>query len=174
MLAARRRELSAQTRMAGDRARTAALLPLLQGRRCAAYVSGGDEPGTAALLAPGVLLPVLLPVLLADGDLDWAEHDGSWTTGRHGLREPAGRRLGRDAIAGAEVVLVPALAVDRAGNRLGRGGGSYDRALTRASGRTVALLHDGELLDALPVEPHDVAVRACATPALGLVDLGDG
>jgi 5-formyltetrahydrofolate cyclo-ligase len=68
-------------------------------------------------------------------------------------------------------VLVPALAVDRHGNRLGRGGGSYDRALARATGLTVAVLYDGELVDLLPVEPHDVPVNAVVTPRSGLVRL---
>jgi 5-formyltetrahydrofolate cyclo-ligase len=66
---------------------------------------------------------------------------------------------------------VPALQVDRDGNRLGRGGGSYDRALARATGLTVALLHDDELVAELPHEPHDVPVRAVATPTGGLVRL---
>ncbi len=68
-------------------------------------------------------------------------------------------------------MIVPALLVARDGTRLGRGGGSYDRALARATGLTVALLHDGELVDALPAEPHDVAVQAAATPSLGVVRL---
>jgi 5-formyltetrahydrofolate cyclo-ligase len=68
-------------------------------------------------------------------------------------------------------VLVPALLVDRRGNRLGRGGGSYDRALVRATGLTVALLHDGELVEELPAEAHDVPVRAAATPSQGVVQL---
>jgi 5-formyltetrahydrofolate cyclo-ligase len=64
---------------------------------------------------------------------------------------------------------VPALAVDRTGNRLGRGGGSYDRALRRATGLTIALLYDEDLVDVLPAEPHDVPVAAAVTPSYGLV-----
>jgi 5-formyltetrahydrofolate cyclo-ligase len=66
-------------------------------------------------------------------------------------------------------VVVPALAVDRRGVRLGRGGGSYDRALTRAAGLTVALLYDGETVEELPAEEHDVPVKAVVTPSGGLV-----
>jgi 5-formyltetrahydrofolate cyclo-ligase len=60
---------------------------------------------------------------------------------------------------------VPALAVDRTGRRLGRGGGSYDRALGRVPVGTpvCALLHDGEILDVVPSEPHDRLVSAVAT-----------
>jgi 5-formyltetrahydrofolate cyclo-ligase len=142
----------------------------------AAYVPVGREPGgpdlpevLAAALPPGGRL--LLPVLLDDGELDWAWYEGplSLRAGPRGLREPAGRRLGVDAIGEAALVIVPALAVDRDGMRLGRGGGSYDRALARAGNAyTVALLHDGELVDSVPAEKHDRPVRAAITPSGGV------
>jgi 5-formyltetrahydrofolate cyclo-ligase len=142
----------------------------------AAYAPVGREPGgpdlpetLAAALAPHSRL--LLPVLLDDGDLDWASYDGplSLRAGPRGLRQPSGPRLGVAAIGEADLIIVPALAVDRRGMRLGRGGGSYDRALARAtSAFTVALLHDGELLEAVPVEEHDQPVRATITPRGGL------
>ena len=168
-LAGRGRLHPAQRAAAGQAAADA-LLPLVgAGSRVAAYASVGTEPDTQPLLAalpPGVT--VLLPVLLPDGDLDWAEHDGRLVPAGRGLQEPAGRRRGPDAVAGCDLVVVPALAVDLAGTRLGRGGGSYDRALRRARGLTVALLHDGELVDELPREPHDVPVDAVVMPATGL------
>ena len=122
----------------------------------AAYVSVGQEPGTGPLLdllaAAGKR--VILPVLLPDNDLDWAAYDGpdSLVAAGRGLLEPAGRRLGPEAVATADVVLAPALAVDRTGMRLGRGGGSYDRALGHVPVGTFvcALLYDGELLDRVP------------------------
>jgi 5-formyltetrahydrofolate cyclo-ligase len=144
----------------------------------AAYVPVGAEPGGADL--PGSLaaaLPttgrLILPVLRPDLDLDWAAWaagDPLSRTGR-GLREPSGAWLGPSAVAEAALVIVPAVAVDRRGRRLGRGGGSYDRALARVSptALTVALLHDGELLAEVPTEPHDRAVRAAITPGRGLV-----
>ena len=58
---------------------------------------------------------------------------------RLGLLEPDGERLGVDAIATADVVLVPGLAVAADGMRLGRGGGSYDRALRPGAGRHLHL-----------------------------------
>ena len=152
-LRAARAALGDDVRAAGDDARDAALSPLLVGARVAAYASFGTEPRTTALVTPETLLPVLRP----DRDLDWAAGDGV--------------PLGVDAVARCDVVLVPALAVDRRGVRLGRGGGSYDRALVRARGLVVALLHEGELLEEpLPAEPHDVPVHAGATPS-GLVRL---
>ena len=146
-------------------------------RVVAAYVSVGREPGTGplldALLERGT--EVLLPLLLPDGDLDWAVHegDGALTEAARGLLEPTGPPLGPGAVAGAAAVLVPGLAVDRRGVRLGRGGGSYDRVLARLVGRafTCVLLHDGEVLDLpVPRDRHDVPVDAAATPS-GLVRL---
>jgi 5-formyltetrahydrofolate cyclo-ligase len=134
----------------------------------AAYVSVGTEPGTGPLLerlaAAG--RRVILPVLLADDDLDWAAHTGPLLRAGRGLLEPAGPPLGPHAVATADVVLVPGLAVDRRGVRLGRGGGSYDRALGRVpvGTPTCVLLYDGEVLDRVPAGPHDRAVTAVATP----------
>lgn len=154
-----------------------ALTPLLAGAgTVASYASFGHEPETgalhAALLAAGVR--VLLPVLHPDGDLGWAVYDGRLVPAPGGFPQPPGADLGRDALAAAQVVLVPALAVDLTGIRLGRGGGSYDRALPRATGLTVALLHDGELVASLPAEPHDVRVGAAVTPGGGVVHLPGG
>ena len=70
--------------------------------------------------------------------------------------------------------LVPALAVDARGYRLGRGGGSYDRALARVGEQvpTIALLYDDELLPSVPIEPHDQRVRVVARPGSGLIFTG--
>lgn len=164
-----RAALGPAARAAAESATAAALAPVLErSERVAAYVSVGDEPATRNLLRPGWLLPVLL----AGGDLDWSAYDGRLKPGPRGLLQPPGHRLGVAAVAGCDLVLVPALAVDRAGNRLGRGGGSYDRALLRARGRTVALLHDGELLATVPAQEHDIPVAAAVTPGGGLVELG--
>ncbi|MEU0049329.1 5-formyltetrahydrofolate cyclo-ligase [Streptomyces sp. NPDC006309] len=150
---------------------------LAGGRTVAAYVSVGGEPGTLALLdalrARGVR--VLLPVLLPDNDLDWGEYTGpdSLARVRHGGRmtlcEPSGARLGPDAVTGADVVLLPGLAVDGRGMRLGRGGGSYDRVLARLEGagarpRLVVLLYDTEVVARVPAEAHDKPVHAAVTP----------
>lgn len=134
----------------------------------AAYVGVGGEPGTGPLLdalaAAGKR--VLLPVLLPDLDLDWAVHDGTLASAPLGLLQPTGPRLGVDAIATPDVVLVPGLAVSPSGLRLGRGGGSYDRALARVpiGTFTCVLLHDDEVGLEVPAAPHDRAVVAAATP----------
>ena len=139
----------------------------------ACYVSVGSEPGTGRLL--GMLddlgKRVLLPVLCPDYDLDWSVYSGDQglTSAARGLVEPVGPRLGADAVAGADVVLAPALAVDHRGNRLGRGGGSYDRALARvpAGVPIAALLYDGEAVAHLPSDPWDRPVTAYVTPSAG-------
>lgn len=151
--------------------------------RMTAYVPVGSEPGGAdlpdvlrAALTPAAEL--LLPVLRDDLDLDWAAYTGagSLRAAGRGLREPTGALRGPSAVATADLVIVPALAVDHRGRRLGRGGGSYDRALARvpAATPTVALLHDGELIEAVPGEPHDLPVHAVITPADGLVQVWAG
>jgi 5-formyltetrahydrofolate cyclo-ligase len=164
-----RARLTIEQRMAAGDALAEALGALVSSaRRVAGYAAVGTEPPTAGILAS--CRELLLPVLLPDGDLDWAVADDLTETSR-GLLEPRGPRLGVEALAECDLVLVPSLAVERGGHRLGRGGGSYDRALVRATGRTVALVYDEELVDALPHEPHDQRVDAVATPSLGLLDL---
>jgi 5-formyltetrahydrofolate cyclo-ligase len=144
----------------------------------AAYLSVGTEPQTCglvfALWKRGGY--VLLPVLRGDNDLDWASYEGpdSLAPGPRGLLEPVETRRGTGAIASADLVIVPALAADRRGHRLGRGGGSYDRALARvgAAVLTVALLYDGELVDEVPAGAHDQRVRAVAQPEGGIIRIG--
>ncbi|MFF7249641.1 5-formyltetrahydrofolate cyclo-ligase [Embleya sp. NPDC008237] len=162
-------------RVAASRALRDALLALPEvaaAATVAAYVPVGSEPGGRDLaedLAAGSTRRVLLPVLLPDNDLDWALYEGpaSLVPAGRGLREPIGPRLGVEGVCTADVLVVPGLAVDRRGLRLGRGGGSYDRALARvpASAVTVVLLYDDEVLDRVPAEPHDVPVDIAVTPA---------
>lgn len=136
----------------------------------ACYVSVGTEPGTTDLLDRLVAAGkrVVLPTLLADNDLDWAVYRGpaSLAPAGRGLLEPAGERLGPDAVATADVVLLPGLAVSATGARLGRGGGSYDRALARVplGTFTCVLLYADELGREVPTEPHDRPVAAAVTP----------
>jgi 5-formyltetrahydrofolate cyclo-ligase len=143
----------------------------------AAYLSIGSEPDTRRLVYAfwkrGAY--VLLPLLRPDNDLDWASYEGpdSLAAGPRGLLEPTEPPRGLAAIASADLVIVPALAADRRGYRLGRGGGSYDRALARVGGSvpTIALLYDDELLAEVPVGEHDQRVRLVAQPAQGIIRL---
>ncbi|MYV97374.1 5-formyltetrahydrofolate cyclo-ligase [Streptomyces sp. SID3343] len=170
-----RSQLGIEERASAGRVLSGALLALPEVRAAgtiAAYVPVGSEPGPRELaeeLSRGPARRVLLPVLLADNDLDWALYEGpqSLVRATRGLREPVGRRVGPDAVGAADVLVVPGLAVDGRGLRLGRGGGSYDRALARvgSSAVTIVLLYDGEVLDHVPAEPHDRPVDIAVTPA---------
>jgi 5-formyltetrahydrofolate cyclo-ligase len=158
----------------GERARATAehLLAAPEIRHAAtvaAYVSVSTEPGTGPLVEAlhEAGRRVILPLLQADDDLHWAAYDGSpgLRSARRGLLEPDGPSLGAEAIATADAVLVPGLAVGRDGTRLGRGGGSYDRALGRVPVGTFVcvLLNSEELLEQVPRADHDRSVTAAAT-----------
>ncbi|MGH3634832.1 5-formyltetrahydrofolate cyclo-ligase [Mycobacterium sp.] len=146
-----------------------------------AYVPVGAEPGSIEMLE--VLSSragrLLLPVARTTGDdtpvaLQWGEYrPGRLVTGRFGLLQPGKPWLPASALAEANLVLVPALAVDRAGVRLGRGRGFYDRSLVRRDpqARLVAVVRDCELVGELPCEPHDVRMTHALTPGQGLIDL---
>jgi 5-formyltetrahydrofolate cyclo-ligase len=138
-----------------------------EGWRCvAAYEPLRTEPGSVELLTGlherGVR--VLVPITRADRDLDWT----TWTPHRQPAPLAVGGPgdLGPEAIAAADVVLVPALAVAVDGTRLGRGGGSYDRALARRAAHSVAaaLVFADEVVPALPSDPWDRPVDVAVTP----------
>ena len=147
-----------------------------------AYVPIPFEPGSFALLDTLLQLDVrvLLPVARDDADgvpqpMQWGQYrPGGLVAARMGLQEPQEPWLPAGAVADAAVVFVPALAVDRAGVRLGRGAGFYDRTLSlaRSSARLVAVVRDDELVDEIPAEPHDIPMTHALTPGLGLVALG--
>jgi 5-formyltetrahydrofolate cyclo-ligase len=114
----------------------------------ASYISYGLEPDTKQLneklsqLGKKLLTPKMLP----DKDLEWRTADNQIYTGK------------------IDVIILPALHIDRNGNRLGQGGGSYDRALARTEAWRVALVYPGELSsEEIPVESHDQKVNAAAT-----------
>jgi 5-formyltetrahydrofolate cyclo-ligase len=176
LLAARARLSVAERRGAGRALRDMVLdLPETgMAGTIAAYVAVGAEPETNtlvfALWKRGSY--VLLPVMTEEKDLDWASYEGpdSLGPGPHGLLEPTQPVRGPAAITSADLIIVPALAADRRGNRLGRGAGCYDRALARVgpSVPTIALLYDHELLDEVPAGPLDQRVRAVAQPVGGI------
>ncbi|ADP78622.1 5-formyltetrahydrofolate cyclo-ligase [Pseudofrankia inefficax] len=135
--------------------------------RIAAFVSLPGEPSTLPLLdtlrARGV--HVLLPAVRGDLDLDFREYTGTLVPGALGTREPP-RAAATVDLASADVVLVPAVAVDPRGHRLGRGGGSYDRALRRVrdAATLVALVDEHAIVEAVPVAAHDRSVSVIVTP----------
>lgn len=148
-----------------------------------AYLPVGAEPGSPQMvdrlreLCARVLLPVTRSA--AGGDplaLLWGVYvPGTLVSARFGLLEPAEPWLPSSAVAEADVVLVPALAVDRRGVRLGRGGGFYDRTLPLCgpNAKLVAVIRDAEFVDELPHESHDVRMTHVLTPKHGLFALAD-
>ena len=136
----------------------------------ATYLSMDTEPPTwqfADLLRErGVR--VLTPLVRPGRRLEWAEYAGPdrLRTAAYGISEPATPPLGVDAVRDAEVIVLPALAVDRGGHRLGRGAGYYDRALAYASpvAARIAVVYDDELLAHVPSEAHDQPVHLAVTP----------
>lgn len=163
LLAARREIVASRDREADDvtlSARTLELvheLGLTRGDTVAAFEARRTEPPTAATIAALVAhgIRVVVPITLSDNDLDWCDATDD-------RRMP----LGPDAISAAGLVLTPGLAVDLVGTRLGRGGGSYDRALPRRrpGSKVVVVLHPGELHAVrLPRDPHDEPVDGMLT-----------
>ena len=133
----------------------------------ASYISYEFEPETSdinqRLIKDGK--KVFLPRLLENNDIQWVSWNGSSEnlTKVENIYEPIG-----DAVeVELDVIILPALHVDRMGNRLGQGGGSYDRALSRSKAFKIALLHYGELTsEILPIQPHDEKIDAAATPEI--------
>lgn len=171
---------AAEARLLGERL-DAPEYVVSSGSTVCAYVPVGTEPGSVELL--DVLLRrarrVLLPVARTAADntplpLCWGEYrPGTLVAGCWGLLQPPAPWLPASALAEAGLVLVPALAVDRAGVRLGRGRGFYDRSLSGRDpqARLVAVVRDTELLDDIPAEPHDIAMTHALTPQRGLISL---
>jgi 5-formyltetrahydrofolate cyclo-ligase len=182
-LLAARRMVPRDVRESEARALSSALVTFVSaqvgnGATVCAYVPVGSEPGSVemldALAATGVR--VLLPVTPDEpAALLWSAYAaGELASAAHGLLEPTGPRLAPETIAEARVVIIPALAVDRRGVRLGRGAGYYDRTLPLRdpAASLVAVVRDSEFLDEVPAASHDVSVTHVATPQRGVVALG--
>jgi 5-formyltetrahydrofolate cyclo-ligase len=187
--AALREQLLAARRCVADDVRAAEArllserleLVVSSGSTVCAYVPVGAEPGSIEML--DMLLRrsgrVLLPVARTTADdtpmpLLWGEYrPGALISGRWGLLEPPEPWLPESTLAEAGLVIVPALAVDRRGMRLGRGRGFYDRSLDGRNPQAplIAMVRDAEFVDELPAEPHDVPMTHALTPQRGLIAL---
>lgn len=138
-----------------------------------AYISTGAEPPTGALLEAlaDAGYAVHVPVCEPGHQLSWTPwHPGAELVRSHfaPVMEPSGPRLSFDRLDSVRAILVPALAADRSGVRLGQGGGYYDRFLAGTAPVPVAaVVHDHEALAAglLPHDSLDVPVDCLVTPA---------
>ncbi len=93
----------------------------------------------------------------------WVSSREELVAGRFGVLEP-----GPDSPPAGldfDLILVPGMAFDRGGGRLGRGRGYYDRFLSRASGVVAGVCFDDQLIGKVPLEPHDVRVNVIFTPS---------
>ncbi len=153
--------------------RLAGLVAARGARSLSCFLPIRSEPDTRGFLerAAALGIEVLLPSVREDGRLDWiVSGDGATRRGAFGIDEPLGEVRGPFAVAEVELMLVPAAAVDLVGTRLGWGRGFFDRALSALPHRppVYAVVHDHEVVDRLPREPHDVPVDGVVTPLRAL------
>lgn len=178
----RRTARNATARAADDAARTDRLLAAVVPTPAivAAYLSSGSEPDTTEVIerlsAAGA--EILLPASVGGAWVEpaWARWEGPdrLREGPLGILEPTGAALPGAALAQAGLVLCPGLAGTARGERLGRGGGWYDRVLPLATGRLILLLNDDEVVESLPTGPLDRPVDVIVTPSRLLVCHVDG
>ena len=164
---------SAEARKAGDEARTRSVLRALGDWRpavVAAYANVDGEPATGDLIdAIAEWARVLLPVLSGSAGSRrspaWAVYEGraGLRAGLRGIPEPTGAPDGQDALLAADLVIVPGIAGTPTGDRLGTGGGWYDRSLVGSSAPRWMLLHDDEVYESLPVDEWDLPVSMIIT-----------
>jgi 5-formyltetrahydrofolate cyclo-ligase len=174
----RRDTRPAERRRSDDEARMSIMESALTARlpdTVAAYLSTGSEPGTLQLVAwlAAHRVRVLLPVLShpVGGRLDrpaWAPYEGpdALRMGALSILEPTGEPLPSEQLPEAEVIVCPGLAANRQGDRLGRGGGWYDRTLAHASQSAPiwVLLNSDEVLETIPVHAWDHRIDTIVTP----------
>ncbi len=104
---------------------------------------------------------IYLPVINGnDLDIVLFEGEESLISGdKYGIPEPSGEKIKDENVI--ELVIVPGMAFDRNGNRMGRGAGYYDRILNRLpKAKKMALAYDFQIVDEVPVEPHDIKMDA--------------
>jgi 5-formyltetrahydrofolate cyclo-ligase len=141
------------------------LVSSLQAKTVAAYLPFGTEPNimdfVAGAAAHGIKL--IMPVSQLDQSMHWVEYTGHSAPGIFGFHEPTGMEA---ALESAQLILIPASAADKQGNRLGKGKGFYDIALSQLATKIpiAAVVYDQEVLEQLPIEAHDQAVDYVVTP----------
>ncbi|TDP95626.1 5-formyltetrahydrofolate cyclo-ligase [Leucobacter luti] len=169
-----RRAASSAAQRASDAAALGARLIELVERtgatRVSCYLPTATEPDPRAFLSWALAhgVEVLLPISLPDQALAWALHSAvPPIPGRHGILEPAGERLPVTAASTADLLLIPACAVDETGTRLGWGLGYFDRALAALDPLppVYAVVFEADVFAELPRDPHDVPVTGTVTPA---------
>jgi len=133
----------------------------------ACYVSMDNEVDTHRLIASALKMgkQVCVPVTRAKGVMHFQEIFGldELRPIRFGLLEPvyqAEKVVGPDDL---DLVVVPGIAFDRQGNRLGFGGGFYDRFLAQCAATRVGLAYAFQVVDAVPTKGHDIRMDGLIT-----------
>jgi len=151
---------------AGLNAELAELCLINGAKKISCYLAFGNEPDTELFIdwALDQQIEVLAPVSKESGELEWIRFDGETAPGIFGFHEPVGEIVDASDV---DLMIVPALAIDQKGNRIGKGKGFYDRYLARLTSTPplVAVVYDEELLESIPAEPHDKPIDAVVTPS---------
>ncbi len=128
------------------------------------YIATESEPATEALLldlqARGARIAVPMRRRQVYG-WGWVDADTRWTQGAHGIREPA--VAPEVAVEELRVIVVPGVAFDAQGGRLGHGRGHFDRLLAQSPALLVGLRFENHLVETVPMEPHDVRMDVVVT-----------
>ena len=139
-------------------------------RRIVLYHSLPDElPTTEMLNEWSADKFVLLPRVVGDKMDIVAFHAGELATGSFNIQEPTGNEIITD-FAATDVAIIPGVAFDRHGNRLGRGKGYYDRFLSHFPGIKIGICADFRLVDTVPAEAHDVKMDYVITPSTTIIN----
>ena len=141
-------------------------------KRVLLYYPIGSEPDflplaeAAATEGKGIAFPVVVGKDMAFCDVKGID---GFNTGSMGIPEPDAAECVAVSGFSDTICIVPALAADRNGNRIGYGGGYYDRFLKRYPGVSVCAVYSRLLFDELPAEAHDVSVDAIVSDVAGVL-----
>jgi 5-formyltetrahydrofolate cyclo-ligase len=145
--------------------------PYQNAQKVMSYVGVGIEIDTVPFLARALKVgkKVAVPVCVTKGKkliVSELRDLGELERGFYGLLEPTEDFIRPMEPKELDVVIIPGLAFDTTGNRLGRGGGYYDRFLAGLSSRTslIALAYECQIIERVPTEAHDITVQWLITP----------
>lgn len=170
----RRRSLTPQQQQRASEALAAQLTRLTTFRyrqRIAFYLANDGEidPGFALGIAQRAgktcFLPVLHPLKMNRLYFVRQRAGDSLTSNRFGIAEPSLRHRAIASLHAIDLILLPLVAFDRQGNRLGMGGGFYDRTLSRRAPHTllIGLAHSCQETDSIARQPWDIPLHAIVT-----------
>lgn len=168
----RRKKLSRESRLEADEKIITALTGLLEisgVSLISAYITDGTEPDLRTLIAKCIAVgkEIFLPRAISGADYEMVkinDLNAELIPGKHGIMEPIASLAGvalpslRDA-----TWLVPLVAYDRFGGRLGRGKGIYDRLLTGAKGAKIGIGYHCQEVSSLPMAAHDCRLDMVVT-----------